>query len=83
MTYTLSLDLMHEAARFDQRRSDLIAGAPNYGLRPERRIEDEQLLRRFGYPAGEDLWIPPPNGHKSWTATMRKARKTDPTYRLT
>jgi hypothetical protein len=83
MTYTLTLDVMQAAARFDQFRSDLIAGALNYGLRPERRIDDEQLLRQFGYPAGEDLWIPPPKGHDSWTVVIRTAIKSDPTYRLT
>ena len=78
MTYTLSLDLMHEAARFDQRRSDLIAGAPNYGLRPERRIEGH-LLRRLGHPvpAGEDHWISPPAGHDSWTAVVARSVRSD------
>ena len=78
MTYTLSLDLMEAAARFDQRRSDLIAGAPNYGLRPERRIEGHQL-RRLGYPvpASEDRWLSPPDGHDSWTAVVAKSVKSD------
>ena len=78
MTYTLSLDRMHQAARFDHRRSDLFAGAPNYGLRPERRIEGD-LLRRLGYPvpAGSDDWIPPPDGYDSWTAITHKALRSD------
>jgi hypothetical protein len=48
MTYTLSLDQRQQAASFDHRCSDLVAGAPNYGLRPERRIEGH-LLRQLGY----------------------------------
>lgn len=78
MTYTLSLDLMHEAASFGKRHSDLIAGAPNYGLRPERRI-DKQLLHRLGnpVPTDEELWIPPPDGYDSWTAVVGKALRSE------
>lgn len=78
MTYTLSLDRMHEAARFDKRRNDLIVGVPNYGLRAERRIEGD-LMRRLGYPvpAGEDHWIPPPTGYDSWIAVVGKVLRSD------
>lgn len=87
MTYTLSLDVMSQAARFDGRCSDLIIGAPNYGLRPERRIKnDQQLFRKFGLSINEDseeLWLSPPKGYDSWTAVLREEIKSDPTWRLT
>jgi hypothetical protein len=79
MTYTLSLDRMHLAAQYDHRHNDLIAGAPNYGLRPERRIE-AHLLRSLGYPVrdGHDEWLAPPGGYDSWTAVAGNALRSDP-----
>jgi hypothetical protein len=70
MSYTLALDRLTLAANYDHRRSDLIAGEPNFGLRPERRIPGD-LLRRLGYPVrpDDDEWLPSPDGNRTWTST--------------
>ena len=69
ISYTLALDRLSLAANYDKRCSDLVAGEPNFGLRPERRIPAD-LLRRLGYSVGhgEGEWLPPPDGYRSWTS---------------